>query len=52
MSSFAPTPEEIKKHPREFALLTQVPGYESGTVKAEVGLDSFHSWMLLATERV
>jgi cinnamyl-alcohol dehydrogenase len=35
MSSFKPTAEEIKKNPREFALLTQVPGYESGSVKAE-----------------
>jgi cinnamyl-alcohol dehydrogenase len=35
MSSFKPTAEEIKQNPREFALLTQVPGYESGSVKAE-----------------
>lgn len=35
MSSFAPTPQEIKKDPRTFAILTQVPGYFKGTVKAE-----------------
>lgn len=28
--------EEVKQFPREFALLTQVAGYETGSVKAEV----------------
>jgi len=44
MSSFAPTPQEIKKDPRTFAILTQVPGYFKGTVKAEVW--SHPHWIL------
>jgi cinnamyl-alcohol dehydrogenase len=31
----APSAEEVKKFPREFALLTQIPGYERGTLSSD-----------------
>ena len=35
-----PTPAEIKQHPREFALLTQITGYDSGSVDSQVRIHS------------
>ena len=38
-----PSPEEIRAHPREFALYTQLPGADAGTVAPEVHLPALSS---------
>ena len=39
----APSAEEVKKFPREFALLTQIPGYERGTLSSDVSPDQIRT---------
>lgn len=50
-----PSNDEIKQHPREFALLTQIPGYEAGSINSSVSPFAplyEHEWWMMRDTRL